>query len=111
MFIDFTVLAVVSVVLTVLWAVLLCAGKKKVFALFAVAHGLLYVDCFVLWNHFNFEIAGIMLAISAVVAIVKLLQHKKVCYSKELAMYLLISAVPAILFILVLDISFLAIEH
>ena len=101
MFIDFTVLAIVSVVLMVLWAVLVCLGKQKVFALFAVAHVLLYVDCFALQNHFNFEFAGIMLAISIVAAIIKLLQHKKVRYSKQLAMYLLISAVPVFLFALV----------
>lgn len=101
MFVEFTVLAIVSVVLTALWAVLVCLGKKKVFALFAVAHSLLYIDCFALRNHFNVEMAGIMLAISAVAAIVKLLQNKKVCWSKQLAMYLLISAVPVFLFALV----------
>ncbi len=102
MYIDFTLLAIVSLVLTALWVVLVCLGKKKVFALFAVAHSLLYVDYLALGNHYNFEIAGIMLAISAVAAIIKLLQHKKVRYSKQLAMYLLISAVPAALYILVL---------
>ncbi|MBR2937350.1 MAG: hypothetical protein IKB80_02505 [Oscillospiraceae bacterium] len=101
MFVDFTLLAIVSLVLMALWAVLLCLGKKKVFALFAVAHCLLYIDCFVLQNHFNFAIAGIMLAISAVAAVIKLLQHKKIRYSKALAMYLLISAVPVFLYLLV----------
>lgn len=100
-YVDFTVLAIVSLVLMALWAVLVCLGKKKVFALFAVAHSLLYIDCFVLRNHFDFEIAGIMLAVSAVAAIIKLLQHKKVRYSKQLAMYLLISAVPVFLYLLV----------
>ena len=109
MWINFTALGLVSLALIVLWAVLLCAGKKRVFALFAVAHSLLYIDCFALQNHFNFEIATIMLAVSALAAVIQLIRYKKVHFSKELALYLLISAVPAILFILVLDISFLAI--
>ena len=111
MFIDFTLLSILSMVLIVLWAILLCVGKKKVFTLFAVAHCLLYIDCFVLQNHFNFEIAAMMLAVSALVAAIQLIRYKKIHFSKELAMYLLISAVPAILFVLVLDISFLALEH
>ncbi len=97
-----TFLSIVSLVLMVLWAVLLCLGKKKVFAIFAAAHALLYVDCFILRNHFHFEVAGMMLAISAVVAVIRLLRYKKVSYSKQLAMYLLISAVPAFLYLLVL---------
>ncbi len=101
MFIDFTVLAIVSLALMALWALLVCIGKKKVFALFAAAHLLLYVDYLALGNHYNFEIAGIMLAISAVAAIIQLLRHKRVRYSKQLAMYLLISAVPVFLYLLV----------
>lgn len=100
-YVDFTLLGIVSIVLTVLWALLMCLGKEKVFALFAVAHGLLYIDCFVLQNHFNFAIAGIMLAISSLVAIIKLVRNKKVQFSKQLAMYLLISAVPVFLLVLV----------
>lgn len=111
MWMNMTGLGVVSVVLIALWGILLCRGKERVFALFALAHGLLYIDCFVLQNHFNFEVALILLAVSAVVAVIKWVQQKKVQLSKELAMYILISAVPLVLYILVLDISFLAIEH
>lgn len=100
-YIDFTVLGIVSIVLMALWAVLVCLGKNKAFALFAVAHGLLYVDYLALGNHYNFEIAGIMLAISAAAAIFKWIRNKKVQYSKQLAMYLLISAVPVFLLLLV----------
>lgn len=101
MFVEFTLLGIISLVLMVSWAVLVCLGKKKVFAAFAVAHGLLYIDCLVLQNHFNFTVVGILLAISAVVAAIKLLQNKKVSYSKQLAMYILISAVPVFLLALV----------
>ncbi len=102
MFIDFTLLSILSLVLIVLWAILLCVGKKKVFALFAVAHSLLYIDCFVLQNHFNFEIAAMMLAVSALVAVIRLIRYKKVCFSKQLAVYLFLSAIPAFLFLLIL---------
>ena len=100
-YMDFTWAAILSLVLMVLWAVLVCLGKEKVFALFAIAHGLLYMDCFVLQNHFHFEIAGIMLAISVVAALIKWLHSKKINWSKQLAMYLLISAVPVFLLVLV----------
>ena len=100
-YIDFTLLAILSLVLMVLWAVLVCLGKKKVFALFAIAHGLLYIDYIALQNHLNFEIAGIMLAISVVAALIKWLSGKTAKWSKELGMYILISAVPVALFLLV----------
>lgn len=100
-YIDFTVLAILSAVLMALWALLVCLGKKKAFFLFALAHVLLYVDCFALGNHFNFEFAGILLAISAVVATIQLLRYKKINWSKQLAMYLLISAVPVLLLAMV----------
>lgn len=99
---DVSLLSVISVVLMLLWGVLLCLGKKWVFALFAIAHSLLYVDCLVLQNHYNFEVAAIMVGLSAVVAAIRWAQLKKVCFSKKLAMYLLISVVPAMLYILVL---------
>ncbi len=100
-YVDFTVLAILSAVLTALWALLVCLGKKKVFFLFALAHILLYVDCLALGNHFNFEFAGVMLAISAVAAIIQLLRYKKISWSKQLALYLLISAVPVLLLAMV----------
>ncbi len=99
---DMTLLGGISVALTVLWAVCLCLGRKWAFALFAVAHCLLYVDCFALQNHYNFEVAAIMVGISAVAAVIRWAQLKKACFSKKLAIYLLISAVPAMLYLLVL---------
>ena len=100
-YITFTLLAVVSLVLMVLWAVLVCMGKAKMFALFAIAHSLLYIDCLVLRNGFDFGVTGIMLAISVVAALVQWLRHKKINWSKQLAMYLLISSVPVMLYLLV----------
>ena len=100
-YIDITLLGIVSIVMMVLWVVLVCLGKEKAFAIFAIAHGLLYIDCFFLKNHFNFEIAGILLAISAMVAIFRFVKKKKVQLTKQLAMYLLISAVPVFLLVLV----------
>ena len=81
---NVTLLNVISVALTVLWAVCLCLGRKRAFALFAVAHCLLYVDCFVLQNHYNFEAAAMMLGISAVVAAIRWAQLKKVCFSTQM---------------------------
>ena len=101
-YINFTLLTVISLVLMVLWAVLVCLGKKKVFGLFAIAHSLLYIDCLVLRNGFDFGITGIMLAICVVAALIKWLPSKKISWSKQLAMYLLISAVPVLLYLLVL---------
>ena len=102
MFIKVTGLGIVSLLLIALWVLLIFWKKKWAFALFAIAHGLLYVDCLVLQNHFNFEFVLIMLGVSAAVGVIQWLRYKKITFSKQLAMYLLISAVPALLFVLTL---------
>lgn len=102
MFIEVTGLGIVSLLLIALWVLLVFLKKKWAFGLFAVAHILLYVDCFLLQNHFNFEFALIILGVSALVGGIRWFRFKKFAFSKQLAMYLLISAIPALLFILVL---------
>lgn len=99
---NITILGWVSLLLMALWVLGIFLKKKWAFALFAIAHSLLYIDCFLLKNHFHFELAFIMLGISALVGIIQWIRLKKFTFSKQLAIYLLISAVPALLFILVL---------
>ena len=99
---NFTWLTIVSVVLTVLWAGLRIAGKKKSIVLFLLAYLLLYVDFFALKNHFNFDVVLVMLGIAAVVAVVQYFRYKrKVQPSKELAIYVFLSVVHGLLYLLV----------
>ena len=102
LYIDFTWLSIVSVVLTVLWAGLRLFGKKKSMVLFMLAYLLLYVDYLALKNHFNFEVVGMMLGITAIVAVVQYFRNKKkVQPSKELAAYAFMSIVHGLLYLLV----------
>lgn len=100
---NITVLGWVSLLLMALWALGIFLKKKWAFALFAIAHSLLYIDCFLLQNHYHFELAAVMVGISALVGIIQWIRLKKFAFSKQLAMYLLISAVPALLFLLTLS--------
>ena len=101
-YIEFTWLSIASVLLTVLWAGLRFAGKKKAVVLYVLAYLLLYVDHFVLKKHFNFEIVGMLLGITAIVAVVQFFRFKKkVQPSKELAIYTLLSVVHGLLYLLV----------
>ena len=102
MFIEITGLGIVSLLLTALWVLLVFLKKKWAFALFAIAHSLLYVDCFLLQNHFNLEFAMIILGVSALVGGIRWFRFKRFVFSKLLAMYLLISAIPVLLLILTL---------
>ena len=101
-YIEFTWLTIVSVILTVLWAGLRMAGKKKSVALFVLAYALLYADYFALKEHFNFEVVGIMLVIAALVAVVQFFRNgKKIQPSKELAVCVMLSVVHGMLYLLV----------
>lgn len=101
-YINFTWLTIVSVLLAVLWAGLRIAGKKKSVILFGLAYLLLYVDYLALKEHFNFEVVGIILGITAVVAVVQFFRNKKkVQPSKELAVYGFLSIVHGLLYLLV----------
>ena len=101
-YMEFTWLTIVSVVLTVVWAGLRIAGKKKSMILFLLAYVLWYVDYFVMKEHFNFEVMGMMLGIAALVAVVQFLRYKKkMQYSKELAIYVFLSVVHGFLYFFV----------
>ena len=101
-YIKFTWLSTLSVVLTILWAGLRFAGKKKSIAMFILAYLLLYVDYFFLKEHFNFEVVGIMLGVTAIVGVVQYFRNKKkVQPSKELAVYAFLSIVHGLLYLFV----------
>lgn len=100
--IDWTLLCVIAALLMVLWGVLRILGKKKSVALFVLAYLLVYVDYLVMNNHFNFEFIGILIAIAAIVAVVQFFRNKKkIQPSKELAIYIFLSAVHGLLYLLV----------
>lgn len=99
--IEFTGLSIAAAALMVLWAILRSIGKKPV-ALFVLAYLMLYVDYLALKNHFNFEFVGIFIAIAAIVAVVQFFRNgKKVQPSKELAIYVCLSAIHGLLYLLV----------
>ena len=98
---EFTGLSIAAAVLMVLWAILRIAGKKPV-GLFVLAYLMLYVDYLAVRNHFNFEFVGILIAIAALVAVVQFFRNgKKVQPSKELAVYVCLSAIHGLLYLLV----------
>jgi len=100
--ISLTWLSIASLILMVLWAILRPQGKRKTVVLYVLAYLLLYVDYLVLKNHFNFEFVGIMIAIAAIVAVVQYFRNKrKVQPSKELAIYIFLSAFHGLLYLLV----------
>ena len=102
LYFDFTWLTILAVVLMVLWAGLRIAGKKKSIVLFGLAYLLLYVDYLALKNHFNFEVVGLLLGVTAVVGIVQFFRYKrKIQPSKELAIYIFLSIVHGLLYLLV----------
>ena len=102
LYFNFTWLTILAVVLMVLWAGFRLFGKKKSVVLFLAAYLLLYVDYLALKNHFNFEIVGILLAVTAIVAVVQFFRYKrKIQPSKELAIYGLMSVVHGLLYLLV----------
>ena len=102
MWMNVTGMGVVSLLLTALWVLGIFREKSWAFTLFSLAHSLLYIDCFLLRNHFNFDIAFVILGVSALLGIIQWIRFRKIIFSKQLAMYLLISAVPAMFFILTL---------
>lgn len=100
---NLTALNLVSAILMVLWAILRICGLKKSVIAFVLAYGLLYADYLVtLQKHFNFELVGIMIAVAVVVGIVQFFRnHRKVQPSKELAIYLFLSVVHGLLYLLI----------
>lgn len=101
-YIEFTGLSIAAATLMILWAILHILGKKKSVVLFVLAYLMLYVDYLALKNHFNFEFVGILIAIAAVVAVVQFFRNqKKVQPSKELAVYVCLSVIHGLLYLLV----------
>ena len=97
---NFTWLTILSVILMVLWAGFRLFGKKKSVVLFLLAYLLLYVDFLALKKHFNFDVIGILLGITAIVGVVQFFRYKrKVQPSKELAIYIFLSVVHGLLYL------------
>lgn len=108
-----TILTFLSMVLIVIWGIVSLVNKFEVqnFAFFVLAHILMYVDWLVFSNGCYFVSSGIVLFVSLLVAIIKLLQAKRVYFSKALLGYSVLSVIPIIIYIVLHDISFLDLQH